>query len=462
MYCAERHWHPSQVVSPHALSTTAGAAAQAGYFWCVTSRRSSPHLRHLACLASLCLAVFRLSAQEGIPIAYTAPHIASVRLHPAGAPLGGPFLELDGEAPLVLKFDDLSGDWPDYAWTLVHCTADWSGPSDLRDWDYLEGWAPDRIDQVEASFGGSVSFAHVATTIPSEGLRPTRSGNHLLVVHEEGDPDAVVLLRRLIIFERLADVGLTLRRPYEADRVPTHQRVEVDVELPPGHRWSAPMRDISLTVLRNVDWTAAGLAVNASMVRGTTVRFDQDPQLTFSGGDRWRSADLKSLSYLAPGIEAMRESRGGDGPLWKVEMATDASRRFRLQSSRPDLNGAFTIHNDRFDDVELTSDYLEVTFSLEHRDFGDVPDVYLFGGLTGWSVNPAFRMAYNSERQEYQLTTLLKQGWYDYRYVAVGPQSGHTFEAEHAGTPNRYTVFVHAPAPDGTDRIIGMESLTWN
>jgi len=277
-------------------------------------------------------------------------------------------------------------------------------------------------------------------------------------VHQDGDPDNIVLMRRLIIFERMADVTVTMKRPYEADRVATHQRLEVEVELPPGHRWSVPMQDIRLSVLRNVDWTQAGWGITASVVRGNAVRFDQDARLTFAGSDRWRSVDLKSLSYLAPGIDAMRESRSGEGPLWKVQLSTDASRRFRLQTSRPDLKGAFTVHNDRFDDVELSSDYLEVSFSLSHPDFGDVPDVYVFGGLTGWSLDPDWQMRYDVEKQEYKLTRWMKQGWYDYRYVAVGEGSRHAFEADHAGTPNAYTVFVHAPAQDGTDRVIGMKS----
>ena len=88
-----------------------------------------------------------------------------------------------------------------------------------------------------------------------------------------------------------------------------------------------------------------------------------------------------------------------------------------MQSSRPDLKGAFTTHNDRFDDVNLTSDYLDVQFRLEHKNFGEVPDVYLFGAVSGWSFDPAFRMEYFAEDNEYRLDLLLKQGWYDYQYV---------------------------------------------
>lgn len=400
--------------------------------------------------------------QSDVPIAFTAAHIKSVRLHPAGAPLGGPYLELNGDAPLELKFDDLSDDWPDYAWTLVHCLPDWSGFSDLRDWECLEGWAPDRIDNTEAGFGGSIPFTHATTSIPSDGLGPTRSGNYLLIVHRDGDPEDVVLMRRMVVYERLAEVEISLRRPYAADLVSTHQRLELEVTLPPGHRWSVPMQDIQVSVLRNVEWPNGSFGVLPSLVRGDMVRFDQDPGLTFEGTDRWRSADLKSLSYLAPGIEAMRESTSGDGPLWNLELSTDASRRFRMQAGRPDLKGAFTIHNDRFDNVELTSDYLGVRFSLEHRDFGNVPEVYVYGALSGWTLDPAFRMSYDEVKQQYTLDCMLKQGWYDYRYVTVSKGNDMTFEGNHGGTPNGYTVWIHAPAPDGEDRVIGMKHIVWN
>jgi len=398
---------------------------------------------------------------QTVPVAFTAPHIGAVRLHPEGAPLGGPFLELGGDARLVLRYDDLSGNWPDHEWTLVHCTADWSAFTDLGDWEYLEGWNPAEVDNVENSFGGAVSFAHAFTPIPSRDLAPTRSGHYLLIVHEAGDPDAVVLMRRLVVYERMSTVDIAFRRPMDAAKVPTHQRLEVEVELPPGHRWSNPMRDIRLSVVQNVAWPWARHQVAATRVLGNTVRFEQQPGLTFPGGDRWRSADLKSLAYLAPGIERISEDTDSDGPLWHIRMATDESRRFRMQTSRPDLKGAFTVHNDRFDEVDLTSDYLDVHFQLEHRDFGSVPEVYLYGGLTGWSLDPNYRMEYDAAKQVFSLHTTLKQGWYDYQYVTPDGDEV-TFEGSHAGTPNRYHVYVHVPAPDGTDRIIGFEALDSN
>ena len=372
-------------------------------------------------------------------------------------------MELGGDAGLVLRYDDLSGDWPDHEWTLVHCLSDWSSFSDLTDWDFLEGWAPDDLDNVENSFGGAVPFAHVASPIPSRDLKPTRSGHYLLVVHEAGNPDEVLILRRMVVYEPLSDLTLQLRRPMEADKVPTHQRVTAEVELLPGHRWFNPLQEVRLSVMQNGSWHSSVHDVPANQLRGEFLTYSLDPTLTFDGGDRWRSADLKSLAYLAPGIDRMTEPDPGRGLPWRFRLGQDASRRFKLQTSRPDLKGAFTVHNDRFDDVELTSDYLDVTFRLQHRDFGDAPDVYVYGALSGWHIDPAFKMDFDPENSEYRLTTQLKQGWVDYQYlIAEEDPSSTRFEGSHSGTPNRYHVWVHAPAPDGEDRIIGFEALDFN
>ena len=403
-------------------------------------------------LLSLAYPVFFFA--QTVPVAFTASHIHSVRLHPEGAPLGGPFMELNGEARLILKYDDLSEDWPDHEWTMVHCTSDWSAFSDLTHWDFMEGW-PDALDNVENSFGGEVPYAHVRSTIPSRDLRPTRSGNYLLIVHEAGNADNVVLMRRFVVFERLADVTVSHRRPLEAGKMATHQRLEATVELPPGHRWNNPLRDIELTVIQNGAWPMAAHHVAASQVRGDVVVFNQDPALTFSGGDRWRSTDLKSLAYVAQGIERIVDKRQS-GQAVEVRLNRDVSRRFKMLGSRPDLKGSFTVYNDRFDDVELTSDYLDVQFSLDHKDFGAVPEVYVFGALSGWAIDPKFKMTFDPDQNAFFLNAQLKQGWYDYRYVANLPSElDFSFEGAHSGTANRYYVLVHAPATDGTDRVIG-------
>ena len=65
-------------------------------------------------------------------------------------------------------------------------------------------------------------------------------------------------------------------------------------------------------------------------------------------------------------------------------------------------------------------------------------------------------MTFDPDQNAFFLNAQLKQGWYDYRYVANLPSElDFSFEGAHSGTANRYYVLVHAPATDGTDRVIG-------
>ena len=212
-------------------------------------------------------------------------------------------------------------------------------------------------------------------------------------MHEAGDPEAVILMRRLVVYERLCTVDIAFRRPLDAGKVPTHQRLEIEVELPPGHRWTNPMRDVRLSVIQNVAWPWAAHNVAAARVLGNTVSFAQNPGLTFAGGDRWRSADLKSLAYLAPGIDRISESQTGDGPLWRIRMSRDESRRFRMQTSRPDLKGAFTTCTTTGSTTwNLTSDYLDVQFRLQHREFRRCAGRVPLRRRVRLDIDPAFRM----------------------------------------------------------------------
>ena len=396
-----------------------------------------------------------------VPLSYTAPNMGAVRLHPAGAPLAGPFYEMGGKAELVLHFDDLEGGYPDYTYSLRHCDR-WWYPSDFDVRDYLGSWGDAPVEEMAGSFGPIDSYTHCHARIPSNDLTPIISGNYLLIVHRRGEIDddtGIVLMRRMIAFEKSGGVELRLERAVEAGRVLTHQRISATAQLPPSIRLSNPLGEVALSVLQNGRWDASSMAVAVapSYLRGDVLTFEHDPALTFSGADHWRSADLKSTRYRALGIS--RLARSSDG--WSFKLNTAKSRRFNMQSGQPDLHGAFMIHNDEFSDVETSSEYVDVHFALEHQAFGNssVQDVYVFGALSDWTFPETHRMAYIPDEQMYRLTLRLKQGYYDFLYLTPRAESLYTFEGEHAATANRYTAILYAPDPRGLDRAIAIGSL---
>nr|HPI70617.1 DUF5103 domain-containing protein [Tenuifilaceae bacterium] len=91
--------------------------------------------------------------------------------------------------------------------------------------------------------------------------------------------------------------------------------------------------------------------------------------------------------------------------------------------------------------------------------------VYLFGELTGWQLSPDNRMEYSYQRQAYEISLLLKQGAYSYRFVVADNTTGAVdatyFEGSHFDTENSYMVLVYyRPMGSRYDRIIGYQTVS--
>jgi hypothetical protein len=90
--------------------------------------------------------------------------------------------------------------------------------------------------------------------------------------------------------------------------------------------------------------------------------------------------------------------------------------------------------------------------------------VNVFGALTGWNANQTNQMKWNFERAGYELTLLLKQGYYNYLFVYV-PEGAKladsvNLEGTHFITENDYQIFVYYRDQAGRyDRLVGFTNL---
>ena len=92
-------------------------------------------------------------------------------------------------------------------------------------------------------------------------------------------------------------------------------------------------------------------------------------------------------------------------------------------------------------------------------------DVYVEGDLTLRRFDQASRMVYNHAAGQYECTLLLKQGAYNYCYLAVSHCAAEALtgpvEGDSHATVNEYTVFVYHNPPGGRyQRLIGMATVT--
>jgi Domain of unknown function (DUF5103) len=90
--------------------------------------------------------------------------------------------------PLVLEFDDLSGNYKSYRFKIKHCNADWT-PSALNDIEYTYTYNDFAIEDYRGSFNTKVPYFYYFAEIPKLKV----GGNYLLMVYEDKRPGVAVV-----------------------------------------------------------------------------------------------------------------------------------------------------------------------------------------------------------------------------------------------------------------------------
>ena len=79
---------------------------------------------------------------------------------------------------------------------LYHCNADWQR-SVLSDPEFIDEINEFRIRNYSFSSGTRVPYVHYEISMP----KVKRSGNYLVLVYRDQDPDKVILTRRMVVYE---------------------------------------------------------------------------------------------------------------------------------------------------------------------------------------------------------------------------------------------------------------------
>ncbi len=144
-------------------------------------------------------------------------NIKTVVFEQANLKLSEPVIDLGKGEHLMLSFDDLDGDFKNYSYTLIHCNANWV-PSNLLQNEYLNGFAEDRIINYRSSFNTIQPYTRYWQEIPGREVQPIVSGNYLLVVFIEGEPDFPIITRRMMILDAKTNIEAACSSGYYCTR----------------------------------------------------------------------------------------------------------------------------------------------------------------------------------------------------------------------------------------------------
>lgn len=399
----------------------------------------------------LALALLWAQATSAAELRDTTVHsyLKSILFHPVGEPLDFPAIELGSNAKLTFSFDDMAWEWNNYGYKIFHCTKNWE-KSDLLIAQYLDGFEENYLNTYNISVGTFVPYTHYNVTIPNEQCSPKISGNYVLEVFENNNPEEVIIRRRFIVYENLVIPSVQISRAVDLKQFSSGQQVNAKVSLA-GYPVQDYFQDLDLSILQNRRWDNARNELKPAFVNDGTLEYNFFGEQLFEGGSEFHSFDTKRLNQPGMGVKtAVLDT------CWQVFLEEQKNRSISVYRFQNDINGRFLIQRADVGNPDLAGDYHWVEFYLESREL-EVP-VYVFGQLTNWKLKPEFQLSYDPARGAYSGEVLLKQGYYNYVFAhpSEGGVSTELTEGNHWQTANDYTLIMYNRGMGlRYDRIIG-------
>lgn len=379
-------------------------------------------------------------------------NIRTVMLHHQDGPLIAPYLPLGSSKSLILRFDDLRGGYTNYTYTLQHCDYNWE-PSDLMPSEYIQGFYELSIQEVEQSFNAFQNYTHYFAQWPNDMSKPIISGNFLMTVHHEGDLEDAIITRRIVVYENQVQIQPNIKE----STIVSERRHKQEVDFTISHTAYSifdPRRDVEIAILQNHRWDNAITGLKPVFQRQNELIYDFGEENNFDGVNEFRWFDTKTIRFAALGTDSIRDRNDG----WHIHLTPARRRTYEAYRTDNDINGAFLIRNDDFDD-HLEAEYAHIHFSLQVPQPLPGVAIHVVGGFNDFRLTPDTRMQWNAKRQRYEVSEYLKQGYYNYMISIVTPDrldgDWTIVEGNHQAAENHYTIFAYHYDPMGYYRVIG-------
>lgn len=376
-----------------------------------------------------------------------------------------PVIDLAGNSSLEISFDWLGTEEPRLTYTVIHCDRNWE-PSSLSQLDYLDGFLPVRVTDVEMSFNTFTQYYHCRVAFPNEELSLLVSGNYAVIFSLEEDEDEVVAEACFSVSEQLAFVEGKVSGNTDVDFRMNHQQLDLAVawsnaQLP----YVNPSGDLYLVVTQNNRRDTRREIDRPLRIEANRAYYEHNRDLIWEAGNTWRRFEMTSERYAGIGIERIRYH----APDYFAYLWQDKARSQYLYDQ--DQKGRYLVNAVRVEDAATEADYFRAVFTLEPCV---IPPsgcgIYLIGDFTYGARDERFRMTFDGETGVYRQEVLLKMGHYNYMYAIgqdepaldndtrpmhLGPIEGDFYE-----TPNEYEVSVYyRPHGSRYDRLLGVAIL---
>lgn len=354
---------------------------------------------------------------------------------------------------VILEFDALNGDEEDYYYKIEHFNYDWT-PSVLVKSEFLEGFDNQRIRNYENSLNTYQIYSHYKLTIPNEFTRNLRvSGNYMISIHNSNDE--LIFSRKFMIYENTANVGVNIKRTRDLQFIEQKQRVDIIISSN-SIQFNNPMQTVKALIVQNNNLNTAISNLKPLYTIGNQLVYKYDYETSFWGGNEYLFFENKDVRAANTGIQFIDLK-----DLYHNYLFANSERASRPYTYNPDINGNYVITNIDAEDPSIEADYVWMHFSLLSTDYLKDKTVHIYGNFNNYTIDDSTKMEYDDANDMFTNTMLLKQGFYNYKYIVVNKNDNTFDEGAISGnfdeTENNYKVIIYYRDLGARyDKIIGL------
>lgn len=384
-------------------------------------------------------------------------YVKTLQVTSAGDIFVLPAVMLGSGQQLDVSFDILADDRDFLRYRVIRCESNWQ-PSSIAEVEWLRGFNESTIEDYRFSSATSVHYVHYSFKFPNEDIDPLISGNYLIQVYPEDDPEDVWLQQRVMLTEQSASISAFVSSRTDVDYNSAHQQLEIAVDLERANV-ADPFNDLKVMIAQNGRADNEVVLTHPLRMSGKTAIYEHQQPLIFDAGNEYRRFEVSNVNY--PGMRV--ENIGYYEPYYHFTLMTDEGRAAESYMYDQTQNGRYMVREYNSADSDVDADYVVVHFALNYPEMPEVM-IFLDGDFVSRRFDESSRMIFNPLTKRYEKALLLKQGHYNYQYLAVPPGAGSgktgMIEGNKYQTVNEYVIKIYTRGPlDRTDRLIGIHRL---
>ncbi len=413
--------------------------------------------RNYAILLFLTMLPCLMMAQKTFITQIADKMVKTLQVRVAGEMISTPYIPLNGDKQIEINFDALGGNINRYAYSIIHCNADWT-QSSLSPIEYMDGFQGLTIEDFANALGTTVQYTNYRLMLPNEDVRFKVSGNYVVRVYNEDTPEVTAFEACFSVVEPMISVSGAISGNTDIDTNQKHQQLAFSV-FHKNFPITYPQSDLKIWIYQNNRRDNAVTDLQPITILENQINYSNHQKLIFNAGNEYRRFEFLSNKYNGMHVENV----SFHNPYYHIDLMPDYNRNEGTYQYDQDQNGRFFIRCSNCNDPDTEADYYIVHFALPIDPVLE-GKIYLNGDLTDGTFSPQNEMIYSAERQQYEKSLMLKQGSYNYQYLCVSNQSkvglSHPVEGDYHQTENEYSIYVYYhPMGARYDRLIGVTTI---